>query len=305
MNIIQLEYFTLIHQLGSINKVAEQKLISPQTISSSIKKLEEELQHPLFIRNGKQSLTLSPYGEIFLQTADDILSSFHLGIQKMNNYNAVTPKEDTRENLNVLVSPAINNSIIPIIIEIFLKNNPHIDLKIINEETVAIHHLVAQEDTVGFFMSFESLVDTDNIIYKQISTDKIYAAFSSRHVLAKQKTISLATLLRYPLVVFQNSHTCPNPICGVLEKAGTPHYHAITSNYQIYQNIIYSNKAIGFINKSSIKSHTALPSIIDEIILRPIKNFPPIYLYMAVTTQYFSQHRASIMSLATLFKDLL
>ncbi len=305
MNITQLEYFTLIHQLGSINKVAEQKHISPQTISASIKKLEEELQYPLFIRNGKQNLALSPYGELFIQTANDILSILHLGISKMDNYNAAPQNENIRENLNILISPALNNGIIPTIAETFLKNNPHINLKIINEETANILSLITQGDAAGFFMSFKHFSDTEDIVYKHIYTDKIYAAFSPNHILAKQKTISLATLLRHPLTIFQNSYTSPNPVCGILEEVTAPNYYTVTNNYQIYQNVIYNNKAIGFINKSSIRSHTALPNIIDKIIVRPIKNFPPIYLYMAVASQYFSQHRVSIMSLVTLFKDSL
>lgn len=56
MTINQLRYLLLIHQLGSINKAAQKSNISPQNISIAIKKLEEELGCPLFIRDGRKKL---------------------------------------------------------------------------------------------------------------------------------------------------------------------------------------------------------------------------------------------------------
>lgn len=72
MNMEQLKYFVLISSLGSINKASQQLFVSPQAMSSAIKKLEDELECSLFIRDGKKNLILSEHGKIFLTTAKDI-----------------------------------------------------------------------------------------------------------------------------------------------------------------------------------------------------------------------------------------
>lgn len=83
MTIKQLRYLLLIHQLGSINKAAQKSNISPQNISIAIKKLEEELGCPLFIRDGRKKLLLSEYGQVFIKTAEDVVASIDSAVRQL------------------------------------------------------------------------------------------------------------------------------------------------------------------------------------------------------------------------------
>jgi len=73
MELSQLTYFKTAARLEHFSKAAKQLHISQPTLSSAIAKLEAELGTELFDRQGK-SVTLNPYGQVYLQQVEDILS---------------------------------------------------------------------------------------------------------------------------------------------------------------------------------------------------------------------------------------
>ena len=72
MEIHQLRIFQSIVECGSMVQAAARLHCVPSNITARIKQLEDELQTPLFYREGK-SLKLTPSGEIFLEYCHKIL----------------------------------------------------------------------------------------------------------------------------------------------------------------------------------------------------------------------------------------
>lgn len=104
MNFLQLEYFIVITEHGSVSQAAEALGISQAALSLSISKLESELDYPL-MEHHKRGVHLTPFGEIFLnfcilitneqndivlefQEMNDIITekSVHLGISDNQYY---------------------------------------------------------------------------------------------------------------------------------------------------------------------------------------------------------------------------
>lgn len=273
MNIDQLRYFVQTYQLNSTNKAAEQAHMSPQAISASIRKLEEELGYILFCRHGKKNMTLSEHGKIFLNTAETILQTLEKGLSEMEKLNQ---KEEfitlPTEELSILVGPVISLGITPLVVRMFTQKHPNVTLKIMQHEVDEIFQIVLDGGVLGIVASLEQLSDTPELIYRYLAADKTYVAASVNHPLAKQKSVSFKTILKYPLAIYQSSYTQPNLICSVLEQYGKPKYHTITNNVQIYQNVIASNQAVGFINRIAIKNDTVLSNVRDSIVTIPITN---------------------------------
>lgn len=305
MNIDQLKYFVLISNLGSINKVSQQLFVSPQAISSAIKKLEDELGCSLFIRDGKKSLTLSEQGKIFLITAEDILHTLEIGLDKVHALQTKTPaKKTVTEKLNIQISTVHSISTIPAVIEMFSHQYPHVTLTLIQQETPEIIESVSQGDTLGVYVSFDPPAYDEDILCQTLTTDKLYAVIVPIHPLAKKKSVSIKTILKYPLVILQSGNKYHNPLCSILEKYGDPHYYTITNNYHVYQDAIKKGLAIGFFTYSALKNNTALPQIRDQVITLPIRDLPTIVTYSAVKADYYAQHEESIKNFLALFKAL-
>ena len=305
MTIKQLRYLLLIHQLGSINKAAQKSNISPQNISIAIKKLEEELGCPLFIRDGRKKLLLSEYGQVFIKTAEDVVASIDSAVRQLetlqNHQQTVQPKE----SLNILISPALGLYNITAITKAFLQQYPHIHLKIMQQETEEIQRLLPEGSALGLFASFSTPPeDNEQIHYAFLRSDKLYIAISPLHPLAKQKSVSIRSLLKYPLAVYQNSYSYANPLCRLLEAYGQPDYYTMTNNIDIYQDAITSGHAVGFHVKSAFQKNTAFPLISQDIITMPIKNAPPLFVYLGVEKQYFTAHSAIINAFLDVYRAL-
>lgn len=301
----QLKYFVLISSLGSINKASQQLFVSPQAMSSAIKKLEDELECSLFIRDGKKNLILSEHGKIFLTTAKDILYTLKTGLNKIHSSSTKTqPKVTPPEKLTIHTSTVHGVSIIPSIVENFSYQYPQVTLKLIQQETPEIIESVIHDDVLGIYASFEQPTYNDDVLCQLLKSDKLYAVIAPTHPLAKKKSISITTILKYPLIVLQSGNNYHNPLCDILEKYGTPNYHTVTNNYQLYQTVIKQGIAVSFWNQSALKSNLALPKIKDQILTLPIRNFPDMKTYAAVRKDYFSQHEESIKSFLAIFQTL-
>lgn len=74
MEILQLRYFKAVADKGKIVTAAESLFISPPALSSTISRLEKELDVKLFDRTSN-SITLNKQGEIFLRYVNQILTN--------------------------------------------------------------------------------------------------------------------------------------------------------------------------------------------------------------------------------------
>ncbi len=73
MNLRDLEYFKAVADTGQFRAASEKCFVSQPTLSGQIKKLEEELEHPLFKRNTRK-VSLTSFGKEALEIVNDILS---------------------------------------------------------------------------------------------------------------------------------------------------------------------------------------------------------------------------------------
>ncbi len=200
-----------------------------------------------------------------------------------------------KKALNILISPALGLYNLPGITKAFLQQYPYIHLKIMQHETEEIQRLLTEGNALGIFATFAAPPRDDALIhYDFLFSDKLYIAISPLHPLAKQKSVSLRTLLKYPLAIYQNSYAYANPLCHLLEQYGQPDYYTMTNNIDIYQNAIINNQAVGFHVKSAFQKNTAFPQISSDILTMPIKNAPPLFVYLGVEKNYFQANRGVI-----------
>ena len=115
--------------------------------------------------------------------------------------------------------------------------------------------------------------------------------------------VSIRTLLKYPLAVYQSSYNIANPIRNLLEDCGTPNYQIITNSPRMYEDAILHQDCAGFINKAGLVNHAALQDILDEVIMLPVTNVPPIQMYAIVENTYLREHEQSISDFLAIYRS--
>lgn len=94
MTFLQLTYFVTVARCGSITAAAEELMIEQPALSRSIRRLEDELNAPLFDRKGR-AIVLNEAGRLFLDFAEPCLNSR----QKVNDTIARVNNPDSGELL--------------------------------------------------------------------------------------------------------------------------------------------------------------------------------------------------------------
>ena len=138
MKLTQLEYFCVAARYHNITKAAKELFVTQPSISNAIKALEEEFGVNLFFRNNNK-LTLTPEGEIFYKSAEELLahadsveSKFH-GLRKK-----VTP-------IRIGIPPMLGTIYLP---ELYLSLNesfPNVDLRLFEFGSIKACNLVLEE----------------------------------------------------------------------------------------------------------------------------------------------------------------
>jgi len=124
MNFQQLEYALAVQQHQHFGKAAESCSITQATLSTMIKKLEEELNTRLFDRS-KQPVLTTEGGIEVLTIAKSIINQKNEMVQLQHKSNSVI-----KGKLRLGIIPTIANSLLPLILAQILKQNPDLELTI-------------------------------------------------------------------------------------------------------------------------------------------------------------------------------
>ena len=272
-----LKYFLEVVKAGSFNKASQQLNVTHQTISTGITNLENELNTQLVIRD-KQGITLTPAGKSAVDYAQTILEDISDFQQAMIQVSATPSCSTLSGHLTVLVSPLINSFIIPYIITPFLIKYPKLTLHFSElEGTDIMTSLQNNKGDLGLLALSSTFIDSQSLpastqpIFNR--TFRLYAVMSTNHPLAKRKSMSASTLIKYPLVLYQIGDS-PGALQKFIVPYGEPNIYLVTDNLSVYKQCIVSGQAIGFLPMIANNRKFNLMNDLPNIVTVPIKEAP-------------------------------
>ncbi len=124
MNLQQLEYIVALDKYKSFSKAAEACFITQATLSTMVKKLEEELEFVLFDRKSNPIITTDGGKEI-IKEAQKILAHSSRLKQIASEFNGIVEGE-----LNIGIIPTVAGNVLYRIIPSLLKKYPNLKLNI-------------------------------------------------------------------------------------------------------------------------------------------------------------------------------
>jgi LysR family transcriptional regulator, hydrogen peroxide-inducible genes activator len=139
VNLQQLEYIVALDTHRHFAKAAEQCFITQATLSMMIRKLEEELNIILFDRS-KQPVVPTEAGNIVIDQARNVLKEA-AQIKLLSKEMKVSIQGDLR----IGIIPTLAPYLLPLFLPLFLKKYPSVKLKIIEQTTEQILHLLSAD----------------------------------------------------------------------------------------------------------------------------------------------------------------
>lgn len=250
MRIEQLFYFSEVAKIGSINSAAEKLHISQQSLNSTMKNMERELGHQLFTTSNK-GISLTNQGELVLEAAQDIVARYHL----LENDMAHTVSSNRiTASIKLQATPLMMDYFVSNVLQPFSKLHPDIrvDLSVNDHQQILCDLANGTSDIAVMGLQF-GLVDkifpeyrktkttTFNLLYQY----KISVVASSQLPISRYKSISMKTLLKYPLVVYTTSKPEDDLTFRWLKLSGNPDIRYTTSSSRLYYEILQNGQAVG------------------------------------------------------------
>ncbi|MEZ4798622.1 MAG: LysR substrate-binding domain-containing protein [Flavobacteriales bacterium] len=129
MNIQQLEYIVALDELKNFSKAAERCYITQATLSTMVKRLEEEFNTTIFDRKSNP-ITTTECGKELVMQAKKILHETHVFADL-----AQSSKLNISGHIRVGIIPTIANALFPIIIEPIMNKFPALQLSFVEITT--------------------------------------------------------------------------------------------------------------------------------------------------------------------------
>lgn len=193
MELYQFRHFIAVVEAGSFTKGAQRASVSQSAISTSIAKIEAELDVKLLDRR-LSPVGLTPAGKLLLEAGKDILQ----------RYDAVTAdlkaiSEPRQLRIGVLRSLLLFDGAISTLLNSFKQANPHVPTKVIDDECEPLHGLLAEQeiDTVLTMLRGDESEFANQALFKM----PYMLAVREDHRFANQPAVNIGDLSGEPFIL--------------------------------------------------------------------------------------------------------
>ena len=257
MELLQLQYFLLLAKEQHVTKTAELLHISQPSLSATIKKLEEELDAPLFVRKGR-NIALSPYGEVFQSYVEEVFLALKNGkatLSKMKN------QEDSVLNLGLL-SPYVWNELFLL----FSDQYPEITINRRSIEDQRFWDGIVEGD-IDFYLGglnrIEEL-DTSRLQYSVLYEDSMVLLVHQNHPLASRETIDLRECVEESFVNLSEDTNLQQFLNQMFQQAGFIPKVVMTCDYTLRDQMVAEGHGVSITTrlgaqKSNVSGTVAIP----------------------------------------------
>lgn len=296
MRLEQLEYVIEIAKQKSMNIASEHLHLTPQTLSISMKNLEQEMGFLIFNHTSKGT-TLTQNGELVLKFALKTVAEYQQIIascsSKVDTHSPPLIPDHLQGNLTIYSNPIITTAFLPYYTRIFLNLYPGVKLTTLSGTTQFIFEKIinsisnVEKNTLGIVVLpfAENLLNTDfippneNLHLKVINTSQYYCCVSRTSSLAKHKTLSIRNLLSCPLILYTMSENKMTPLVYLFKQYNIdPEIILSLSTIPSWVQAISDNLGIGFINGIVLSEDSYLKDHLNQLQIIKVKE-PLISIY--------------------------
>lgn len=255
MEKLQLEYFCTIAEAGSITKAAQSLNISQSSLSQTISKLERQLQVKLLERVPR-GIRLTKEGRLFLTYAADAL------IRERNIRQQLLDSGNEPSGEIILKVNALSSTVVRLFIE-FKKQYPNVEAKFLQSSPDDLNELDRPDLTIT-----GAPIDSSHDDSALLITEKIMAALSPEHPLAKKDSISLSALAKERFIIFGSPERTSHLIHYCAISGFTPNIWMRCRNTNMIFSMVENHLGV------SVVPNTWEENMHQKVVLVPIVNPP-------------------------------
>lgn len=212
MNIREINYFVELVKEKNFTRAAIKLNISQPALSKSIKLLEEEVGITLIDRRCKK-FNLTNDGEVFYKKAEESLEKIYVELDKL--YGSAKNKKKV---LNVGIPPVIGLVYFTSIIAKFKRENPDVELRILEEGSNNVKKKVLDESIEMGIIIFP--FESEEFISIPITKGEVVLVVNKEHRFADRKTVDIKELKEERFITLNENFMMYNKIINACYACG-------------------------------------------------------------------------------------
>ena len=264
MDFDQLETFLEVARLSSFSRAAEKRFRTQPAISAQIRAIEEEIGAKLLDRSGGK-VSLTAPGKVFQKWAEETVQS------RRNILTAVAEMERVpRGEIVVGANEGTCLHILPEVFAHFKKQYANVGVNVRRMESAKVLESVI-DNSIDF--GVVSLPVNDNrLTVVPIHRDELVVVCPPQHPLARTKSVSLAQIAEYPLLVPKFGRTREAIENVFSDRNLKPSISMEMDSSELLKRFVAADVGIGFIPRSNaledIKAKALVALSVSEIQIR-------------------------------------
>jgi LysR family transcriptional regulator, low CO2-responsive transcriptional regulator len=264
MDFDQLEIFLEVARLSSFSRAAERRFRTQPAISSQIRALEEEVGARVLDRSGGR-VSLTAAGKLFFKYAEETIEHRKTILTEIAETERVP-----RGEIVVGANEGTCLHILPEVFAQFKRDYPNVAVSIKRSDYARILESIL-ENSVDF--GVVSLPVNDNRLEAQmIHRDHLVAITAPKHPLAARKSVTVAEIASYPLVVPKLGHTRDALDALFYDHHVKPNLAMELDSSELLKRFVAAGVGVGFIARSNIEEDIRAKALVaitlDDVQIR-------------------------------------
>lgn len=212
MNIRAIHYLVTLAEVQHFSRAAERCHVSQPTLSTQIRKLEEELGVQLVERNPRQVM-LTPVGEEIVDRARTIISE----VEAMHAI-ARRSRDPHSGTVRIGIFPTLAPYLLPHVVPTIRQQFPRLTLRLFEEKTEDVLEMLHQGRLDAGLLALP--VDEEGLHVRRLFEEPFVLAMPEQHPLSRLEQVELGDLEDQELLLLEDGHCLRDQALEVCHLAG-------------------------------------------------------------------------------------
>ena len=253
MDFDQLETFLEVAKHNSFSRAAERRFRTQPAISAQIRAVEEEVGAKLFDRSGGK-VALTAAGKIFQKYAEDALDARRRLLTALGEM-----EREPRGEIIVGANEGTCLYVLPGVFAQFKKQYGAVAITVKRSESSKVLENIV-DNSVDF--GVVSLPVTDaRLTVVPIHRDELVVISPAHHPLAKMKTVAIAEVIKFPLLLPKAGRTRDAIDTLFEERRLKPTISMELDSSELLKRFVAADVGVGFIARSNVREEVQLGTL--------------------------------------------
>jgi LysR family hydrogen peroxide-inducible transcriptional activator len=293
MNLRDLRYLVALADLKHFGRAAEASFVSQPTLSTQLKKFEDELGVPLIERN--------PRNVMLTEVGEAVVARARVMLREADEIRAIARRSKDPESgvVKMGIFPTLGPYLLPHIVPNIVTRFPKLELILIEEKTEVILRMLHEGELDCAILALP--IPEEGLHAEFLFEEDFILAVPRQHPMAKHKRVKLADLNDEQLLLLDDGHCLREQALEVCHQTGAGERHGFrATSLETLRHMVAAN--VGMTLLPALTVHPPSP-VSNTIQLIPFTD-PPPHRRIAMVWRRTSALTAFLYQLVPLVKNI-